>query len=598
MEKKSGVAEFIKKMIISGTNMITYLVLGLLIVFYCIQLYEGHGTPGVVFWAGTLAALLFVALVVGFCLSQMFPDRRSHQFAFLFNFIEFICIFIITLAGMELSEIAMNNVKTIDRWQIADLGRVLSLSREIISIQPAVPQALTYHPDLYSVVRLFSGIFRIAGYSSDVANYIVLIMHLLCAFFTYRIARMLTGRVASIVVYGLMMLIPSQICIVSVRNPQIYGETLVMIQLCVFLYSRRLSRMEKSIFIRLFLLTISAILAGLATFTLTPAFIVPFAEIYYVCALQRNRRGINPDSVPVRIAGSIILGLGSALVFAGLVALKCIDIMVSPAEIISGYLNSYRPNIFVPVNLPLVWGTDSYAEKVLYFHTAFENQISYGCMLGLAFICMLLCWYLQEKEFFVLRMLFLSIVVASLLNGKNTIEHLPAIGILAILAGGLFDKIYSTLRRKAFLAYQMNGYFPAGDVKGIGANAVAETTEKDSNEESGQPEDSVEELELDDESESADDDVVSEVSDENENVNFSDELQEANSESADDYEDTGVITIDDILSESARSVEEVESLGLDELENPLPVPVKKEVEAQDYDVDTDENDDYDYYVDE
>lgn len=525
---------------ISVINVITYAVLGLFLLFFFNSLKQDYGTNGIIRWAGALCVLLLMSLIIGFVLSQLFPDRRSKQFHLLFNMIEAVCILIITLAGFELTEKLFFQSPAVDDWQLITIGNLLSKSKEIFAAQPAVTTAMINNPGVYAGARLFSILFSIAGFTDMTVNYTFMVIHFLCAVFAYRISRMLSGRVTSIAVYALMMIVPSQIFGILVRNSDIFGAAFIVLQIYIFLISRRFARMEKPRYIIRIYLVFAAIICAVAMFFNPAAVILPIAEIFYVCLIQRNRRGINPEQKKDRLINSLIIGLVSFIPLMILLALKAGDLSKSFLDVLSGYFSVFMPNAYLPVNLSSVWSTeggviDKEAVEILIW-----NQATYGTMLGAAFICNIISWFLHEKEHFIIRMYFLSVVILTLFSGRTNSDHTSAYFAIAIMTGALFETIYSALRAKAFAKYQQK----------------KEELEKNTQQDTGS----------------------------NSAININEESTDS------------VITVSNVLGISKAEATEAENYVHDPaefLENPLPLPPKNEKGKMDFDIKELKNNNFD-----
>ncbi|MBR6329537.1 MAG: hypothetical protein IKR68_07795, partial [Lachnospiraceae bacterium] len=448
MQEQTEQISGIHGLILSIANVVTYIVLGIILIFFFISTYSGWGIRGVIMFAMTLLGFLFVAFLVGFILSQLFPDRRSSQFAMLFNIIEGVLILIITLAGVELAKNTTAAVGLFDGQGVYATIKDILGGNTLVLNKEGTPGFIT-KPGLYWVTAFASSVLKSSGGGEGAMSSFILGVHVICAFITYRVSRTVSGRVASVAVYAAMMLIPSQVCSGSVICLESFAALFVMLNMLIFAYSRRLTRMEQSTELRLGLTALSALALGVAMSMEPAALILPFAECYYVCAYQRNRRKINPDTPDMRAKTSLILVIGSFAVFFILTLVRAIKLSASFFEVMGGYLSVFKFNAHPFLNVPLVWSTDSYADAALYFHSPYSNQIAYGCVLGSAFICVILSWVLKDAEFFVARIYLLMSVFVTFFSGEDTVEHISCFCVMVVLGGALFEGVYSALRLRA-----------------------------------------------------------------------------------------------------------------------------------------------------
>jgi len=412
------------------------------------------GIRGVLMWALALIVFLFGAFLAGFCLSQLFPDRRSNQFKMIFNMTEFVVLLIITLAGLELAQNTSYVMGLLDPYKIHAMSYQVALDPSILKAHSPVLRTFTQTPALYGVVRLVALFYSGLGADEAVLGSVFMIVHVLCSFFTYRLARMVSGRVASVAVYALMMLVPSQLCVASVANINYFAATFVTMNLYLFSYSRRMSRMERSSSDIVPVVALAAVGVGFAAFFNPVAFILPVGEILFICFYQVNRKGINPDSKKERLKYSIILMAVSIVVFLLLCLVKSLDLKVSVKEVFLPYFHAFFPEDGIKLELPAIWGSEDYAKDVLYYHSPLQCQIAYGCVLAAAFACVVMNWILKQSDYFVLRLFILASVIQTALSGTSSMDHTECYCLLTVLCGGLFGEVYSALRSKAFKQMQ------------------------------------------------------------------------------------------------------------------------------------------------
>ncbi len=405
-------------------------------------------------WAMALVVFLFGAFLVGFCLSQLFPDRRSNRFQLIFNITEFVVLLIITLAGLELAQNTSYAMGLLDPYRIHGMSFAVALDPSILKAHSPALRSFTETPALYGVVRFVSLFYRGLGADESILGSVFMCVHVLCAFFTYRLARMVSGRVASVAVYGLMMLVPSQLCVASVANIHIFAATFVTLNLYLFAYSRRMSRMELSLNEIVPVVAGAAVSAGFAAFFNPVAFILPLGEILFIVFYQVNRKGINPDSKKERVIYSLILALACVLVFLLLCVVKAVDLKASMKEVFLPYFHAFLPVDGIKLELPAIWGSEDYAQSVLYYHSPLQCQIAYGCVLTSAFACVVMNWVLKQSDYFVLRLFILASVIQTALSGTSSMDHTECFCLLTVFCGGLFGEVYSALRAKAFRRMQ------------------------------------------------------------------------------------------------------------------------------------------------
>lgn len=548
----------IKKIVISSINLITYLLLGLMLIFFGIQLFDKQNILGIAIWAGALLALLFLSFLIGYLLFRFVPDRRNGKFTVLYNIYEAVCIFIILIAAIELFNLMCARVSRIDQWQIIPLGKLLANSREIYFAEPAVSLTLLSRPGMYASVKLVSIISYIFDGNESVLGCLIFGLQVICAFASSRIARGISGRIAAVFTFALFMLLPSQICLGSVVNDYIFGATLLFLQIWLFTYLVHLSRIEVSLWVRHIVLVISAILMAAAVFALPAAIIVPFAEVVYICVVAEKRGEEHTDKRKTRVAESIIYTSCFAISLLGLWGYKAYDMALTMYDVLYGYGKAFLPNEHVMINMPLVWGNDSYMDAIMQFNTPFENQIAYGCLLGLAFISLFISWFLNEKDYMIIRCFLIMVCVCTFLNGASVLEHLVALPVLTILSGSLYAMIYSMLRLRKH------------ESVATCRDDESDTQSMSSIEAEGNESEMVVTVES----------VMKKAEEAKEGV------QSADKSSGDELE--ALEELEDISSQLDDAKEEVVLI-----DNPLPLPKRPEKQELEFDVDVDDDADWD-----
>lgn len=435
----------VKKGFVSIVNLITYIFAGLFLIFFGMQQYDAYRLEGVLIWAGALLALLFLSFIVALAVKTISDRNSEGKLNVVFNIIETVCIVLVCMAVYELVIQGCSKVYLIDDWQISGFAQVVAQSNEIYANQPAITDMFIVSPAVFATVKALAIAFNLFGSNEFIASMAFMVLQLLIAFLAARILRLFAGRTAEVITFAALALMPSQLAIPFLRNDRTLGSFFMMLNIYLFVLSRKMAVEDKSMWIRLLVLGLSGFVGAFSIFCAPVSIVVIIFEALYVI-LQTDDSGAFIEEIGYRILG-FILSLGiSVLVFIILCFMKAEVISRSFYEIMLGYLNLFIPNNHSMINLPLVWGRDGYADSLLFYSNAFENSIYYGAILGLVFISLLVGWFRKEDKLLIPKVCIIVMGIYTFMTGISTLDHLVMMPVLFVLAGSLIGLLRDCLK--------------------------------------------------------------------------------------------------------------------------------------------------------
>jgi len=381
----------IHKSILEAVNVITCILLGVIMVFFCKYTMGSWGLRSLVIWAGLTLLLLFLVFLAVYCVSELFPDRRLIRFGRIFLFTEVLLVIIGIMA-----------------WAQLGMGRI------------------------------------------GEASFVLKAESLLGALFAYRISRNISGRWCAPATLGILLLLPSEICLPAVSDDLLTARFFVLAGMFLFFESRRMARQmydDKAI---LAVLVLSVFPLARAMTMNAAAISLPLILTYYICALQMGRNGVNPDSREMRVKSSLILLIGAYGLFFGELIFKAVSGSQTFAGLLQSRFGGSEASLRPGVNISMVWDSNFHAYTAMEPGQVFSDHMIYGFVIACALGGILLCARSLETAHFVPAAFIMVFILFNAVLGGDTADHVMAFPFLALLAGLVPERIYASVMAGKF----------------------------------------------------------------------------------------------------------------------------------------------------
>lgn len=549
----------------SVVNLLTYMALGVMLILFGISMYNIASPYEMLIFFGAFFGLLLLGVVIGYTGNRAFPNFEMERYRIFFFCVETVAIIMIACIGIGLRLEAIEKIGILyDKWGYYENGKLV-LSSYIVPLPDKIRAMFIFNPAyfFYSLISALS--IYIADVGETTILYLQLILQFLFAFFAYRVARKVSGRLAGLITFAILMCMPSLVSSVGVVFDNLPGLVIVFAQIWIFYALQKRRHTELKLIIKILYYFLDGLLLGIAVFAMPETIAVFVGEIIYILLLNRHSKKHIVSFISLFV--STIIGAFIA------VCAKCVYLGINLNLALHGYI-SYLSNggtdgitgnmRFCANNLAVAFSVDNYADKVMLHNLPMENATIYGNLILMSVCCLIFLWMLGERVYFVLNLYFLTMFTYGAVFSHENIYHINIMPYLAILTGVLFEKIYVSFKVEPKRISKM--------VKQLSEIAI-KTKE-------------TEIIDLDVNSE-----IIEEIVAEEKSENIEEVASEEKSEIAEE-----VPTLEKLLGEEKAKKNEPssnEENDIKPLDNPLPVPKKHEKEDLDYDIEVSDDADFD-----
>lgn len=567
-----------KEAINSIVNLLTYMALGVMLLVYGISMYHMASPYEVLIFFGAFLGLLLLAVVIGYTGNRAFPNFEMERYRVFFFFVETIGIILIACVGIGLRLEAIEKTGIIlDNWNTYQTASAM-MSVDSAYLPDVIKYMFIEKPDLFFHSLLSCATLLICDCGEITLLYLQLVLYVLFATFTYRVARKVSGRLSGMITFALMMCMPSLVASVGFINEKLGGLMLVFLQIWIFYSLQKRKHINLKSSLKVLFYSIDGLILAAAIFAMPENIIVFIGELIYILILNEHSRKHIVSTISLFL--STIFGFLILLYFKGLYLIAPFDMLFE--SYIKFFENGGTSGItgnmsFMADNLTNAYAMDNYADPYLLHNLPMENEILYGNILLMAVCCLIFLWTLGERVYFVLNLFFLLSFAYGAAFTHDNFYHINIMPYLIILTGVLFEKIYVSFKIEPKKISKMMKRISEINL----SSKEIEVIDLNKDESIDALSESVNNA-VDDKKSDAEALKQSDA----ENLKM-DEVEETEEQKDEDE----VPTVEKILG---KKTEEIKVLNPEEkLENPLPVPARREHKELDYDILVDENDDFD-----